>query len=112
MMIEPTITSPSIHVAAMPKPSPVDRPRLMNIERARHELGEIGRTRFYEVARERGIRLLKFDSHTVIAAEDIDRVVAEVLAGGEGQSNVEQAKAAGAASVAVRRSRRRGGAPP
>ena len=78
------------------------RPRVQSIDRARYELGNIGKTRFYEVAHQYGIRLLKFGRRTVVATEDIDRVVDEILAGGEGKSNAEQPKAAAAMSVVSR----------
>lgn len=95
---------------ATPEPhrsAPPPLPRLCSIKRACVEWGDCGKTRFYEIAREHGVELLKIGSKTVVAGEDVNRVAEAILAVARNASF--DARALAAKSVAARM--RQGSAP-
>ena len=93
---------------ATPEPhrsaSPVPLPRLCSIKRACLEWGDCGTTRFYEIAREYKVRLLKIGSKTVVTGDDVNSVADKIIA--EARQATIDAKALASRSVAARRARR------
>lgn len=87
--------------------APPPLPLLCSIKRACVEWGDCGKTRFYEIAREHGVELMKIGSKTVVAGEDVKRVAEAILAAARNASF--DARALAAKSVAARK--RHGSAP-
>jgi hypothetical protein len=87
--------------ASRARSAPAPLPRLCSIKRACVEWGDCGKTRFYEIAREHGVELLKIGSKTVISGVDVERV-ADAILSAERKAAVD-GKALATRSVAARR---------
>ncbi|OYX97147.1 MAG: hypothetical protein B7Y80_20740 [Hyphomicrobium sp. 32-62-53] len=83
---------------------PAPLPRLCSIRRTCAEWGDCGKTRFYEIAREHGVDLLKIGSKTVVSGEDVGRVADAILSAA--RKAAIDARALAEKSVAARRERR------
>lgn len=82
-----------------------ERPLLLSIPAARHQLGGIGTTAFYEAVKRHSIELVRLGGRSLVPTSELERVVAELRARRPAAAN-ENAKALARRSVASRRARR------
>lgn len=104
--VETTPTNPIMTEAAMaPRSMP---PLLVSVPEARRQLGDIGKTCFYAIAKRHGIKLVKVGSLTRIPMAEVERVYTELMADDASPETENRAQALAAKSVASRRLRRGG----
>lgn len=96
----PTLMAGKLAESSPVRCAPVPLPRLCSIKRACVEWGDCGKTRFYEIARNYCVGLLKIGSKTVVSGEDVERVADAILAAA--RKATFDARALAAKSVAAR----------
>ena len=55
---------------------PVSRPRLLGERAARHDLGDIGRTKLWELIKNREIEVVRIGRRTLVTSKSIDEFIA------------------------------------
>ena len=70
------------HLANSPGPTalPPSRPRLLGEQAARHELGGIGHTLFWELIKKKKIEVVRIGARTLVVSESIDRLIEKARA--------------------------------